>query len=61
MATKQQTKVKVLNEIKSKYLIPAKRDLEKHIKAGDLPKNCMVNWSNNVTIEMLENSKKIVS
>lgn len=52
-------KAKFLETVKQKYIIPANTQLKKGIKAGILPSDCMVLWSNNSTIEIIDNSKKI--
>jgi hypothetical protein len=53
------TSHKFLEQVKQKYLIPASAMLRKGIKAGVLPANCIVLRTNEDTIEILENAKKI--
>lgn len=55
----KKAKADFLDNIKKKYLLPASKELKEGIKKGILPKNCMVLWSNNTTIEILSNAKNI--
>ncbi len=60
MATsKKITKAAFLDKVNKNYLIPASRELKKGVDQGILPKNCVVLWSNDITIETVKNSKKI--
>ncbi len=56
---KKQTKASLLEAINKKYFIPASKELKKGIESGVLPKNCVVLWANNSTIEMVGYAKKV--
>lgn len=63
MATKKKspkmTKTEFLDRINEKYFVPASAELRKGIEKGILPKNCVVLWNNDATIEALKYAKKM--
>lgn len=59
MAINKAQKAKFLESVKQKYFIPARVALQKGVKAGILPKDCIVLQTNNDTIEILDNAKKL--
>ncbi len=56
---KKITKAAYLDKITKNYLIPASKELRKGVEKGILPKNCVVLWSNDATIETVKNAKKM--